>query len=273
MKTKTKKLGHSTDDWDEKRFYAEHSMPSMYAGYHAIIPLVLTLPIFSISRANGEVINDVWTRKAREIGGTVRYMGKQLSQSHLTVLLRLAHLRRGDVVDNVITFRPSTFCASIGWSDNSRNKKRLEEILDDLFTAKMKVWGNEETEEQAARVSIVTEWKPGCEATAEWSVYLSPTVLRLFQGHLTRMHTDKRQLLREGMATFLFGFVSAHNCAKGFAYEELHAASGSAGTCGDDFKKDVRKQLDSLKALGIIVNYEQQKNKDTGEVTVRVWKK
>lgn len=247
---------------DEKMFYAERLMPKMYSGSYAIIPLMLTLPIFSVAREGASHIDAVWTRKGV---GSVRYTGPQLSQSHLTVLLGLAHMRRGDVVDNVIAFRPTTFLASIGWSDNERNIARLKELLDDLYAGRMRVWGIDEVEADAARVSIISEWKPSLDS-GEWHVYLSPTVLRLFNGHLTRLNTAKRQQLREGLATFLFGYISANSCDLAFSYEELHKASGSEAAVMKRFGEEVRSHLTKFKALGIIKNFEQVRG------GVKVWK-
>jgi hypothetical protein len=225
----------------------------MSASY-AIVPLMLTVPVFTIARGvSGQHIDKTFHRAGV---GYVRYIGPQLTQSHLSVLLGLAKMFGGELVgkDSVLDFRPSTFLSSIGWSDKRENKLRLIELLEDLSRGFLKIWDEGSDERYALRTHLVASFKPSEDRTAAWRVSLDLTVLDLFSekdAARTFLSVKERGQLREGLATFLHGYIKANTCYLLFSVPELYAASGSTGDIAQ-FRDDVKVQLGKLQAAGVI---------------------
>ncbi len=239
----------------EAQFYAERSLPSMLATTMSIAPLVLVVPLFSVARGVKETtIDATWEKAGR---GTLRYRGPQLTQSHETLLFTLLKARAGSVVSDVIQCLPSELLEAMGWTDNSRNVERLREMLEHLFEARLDYWLPHQTEKDAASVRfIASKHTPGTRQV--WSVTMSETVLKLFQGHLTHLNVRKRKLLREGLATYLWGYVSANDCKAPFKFEELRAASGSQIAELRDFAKTAREALKSMQDAGLIAGFKAE---------------
>lgn len=248
----------SDDSLEDRRWYADQKMPRMTASY-AIVPLMLTTPLFTIARGTkGQLVDKTFHRPGV---GYVRYAGPQLTQSHLTVLLGLARMFGGEQVgaDSEQQFRPSTFLSSIGWSDKQENKLRLIELLDDLARGYLKIWSErfDEPEHYALRTHFVSRFKPSADRTVPWRVALDLTVLDIFSDKdaaRTFLSVKERAQLREGLPTFLHGYIKANSCFRPFSVQELYAASGATGDVGQ-FREDVKTQLGKLQAAGIIESW------------------
>ena len=245
--------------FDERRFYAERSLPKLYAGSYAIMPMVLKLPVFAVGHG-GEAVDATYSLKGF---GHLRFRGTQLSQSDETLFLTLVHSARGRIAHGLIRFTRAALAEALGWSDHGKSRKddgargrfyafdaRVRQSLERLFEARLSIWREDETEADAVNVRLVAEYKVG--DSGEWHVWLSPTVLRLFQGTLTYLNIAKRRALREGLATALYGLVCANNCTRPFAIEDIHTAVGSAAADMAEFGREVRKQLQAMKSAGVI---------------------
>lgn len=251
----------SFESLDEAQDHASQSLPRMGATTVHVAPLLLEVPLFSVARnKSGLTLDATWTKAGR---GSIRYRGPALSQSHQTLFLTLVHIRAGQPVGNVIEFNPSELLARMGWSDNGRNIERLRCLFDDLFDARLDIWGPTETERQALSVRFFADKHLPDQRGAQWSVSLSERVLTLFRGHLTFLNVRKRANLREGLATFLYGYVSANNGAVPLDIEGIRVASGSETRAGA-FVGKVREALDTLVEAGCIAKYRA----DGGKVRV-----
>ena len=218
-----------------------------------ISPLALVVPLFSIARDREafNYVNEVWSRKGR---GALRYTGPRLTQSHQTVLFTLANLRAGEVVSNAFDFRPCELLKAMGWSTNTRNITRLRCLLDDLKVGNLRIWRDDENEEMnALRVSFISTFKPS--DTCPWHVRLSEELMPLFGAGLTHINLPRRSGLKEGLATFLYGFLSAESCSLPFSFEDIREASGSGATDVGDFGKSVKGVLEAFKATGLINDF------------------
>lgn len=240
------------EDLAEAAFYAEQCLPKMGATTVHVAPLLLEVPLFSVARNKAGVnVDATWSKAGR---GSIRYRGPALSQSHQTLFLTLVHVRAGQPVGNAIDFNPSELLTLMGWSSNGRNIERLRSMLEDLFEARLDVWGPDETERQALSVRFFSDKHLPDERAQPWSVSLSDKVLRLFKGHLTFLNVRKRANLREGLATFLYGYVSASTGPVPFDIEGIRQASGAETRAGA-FGGKLREALDTLVATGCIADY------------------
>lgn len=236
----------------EANFYGEQSLPKMGATTVRLAPLLLEVPLFSVARNNSLAhVDATWSKAGR---GSVRYRGPSLSQSHQTLFLTLIHVRAGQPVGNIIEFHPHELLKLMGWSDNSRNTKRLAQMLEDLFNARLDVWGADEVEGDAWSVRFFADKKTALKAGAKWSVSLSEKVLGLFRSHLSNINIRKRAELREGLATFLYGYVCANDGKVPFTMEALHKASGCETRAGA-FAAKVRDAMETLKLHGCVADF------------------
>lgn len=260
--------------YDERHFYAERSLPKLYAGSYAIMPMVLKLPVFAVGHG-GASVDATYSLKGF---GHLRFRGKRLTQSDETLLLTLVHSARGRIASGLIRFTRVALAKALGWSNHGRSKKddearsrfygfdaRVRQSLERLFEARLSIWREDEGEADAVNVRLVAEYKVG--ASGEWHVWLSPTVLRLFQGTLTYLSIAKRRALREGLATAVYGLVCANDCSRPFAIEDIHTAVGSAAVDMTEFGREVRKQLQAMKFAGAIKDWTIPKRG-----TVRIFK-
>ena len=245
--------------FDERRFYAERSLPKLFAGSYAIMPMVLKLPVFAVGHG-GEAVDATYSLNGF---GHLRFRGKRLSQADETVFLTLVHGARGGVAHGLIRFTRASLAEALGWSDHGKSKKddaargrfyafdaRVRQSLERLFEARLSIWREDEGEADAVNVRLVAEYKVG--DSCEWHVWLSPTVLRLFQGTLTYLNIAKRKSLREGLATALYGLICANDCSRPFDIQDIHSAVGSAASDMAEFGREVRAQLRAMKAAGVI---------------------
>jgi hypothetical protein len=242
------------ETYAERAFYAPKILWSMHKQTLVIAPFALVVPLFSVARCAeaGEQINVVWTRAGR---GCMRYKGTRLTQSHQTVLFTLANLRAGEVVSNAFSFFPSELLLRMGWSDNSRNADRLRQMLDDLKEGNVRLWKEGQIEHlDSLRVNFVEKFQPS--ATDRWYVMLSEYLLPLFAGkHPTYLNMPHRARLREGLATFMYAFLSAESCLLPFKFQDIHDAAGADYSDIKDFVKSCKLVLEQLKTGGLIKDY------------------
>lgn len=238
----------------ERQEEARLRLPSMHKTTMVIAALALTVPLFGIARPGPrrESINQAWRKPGR---GNVRFVGRPLSQSHQTALFTLAKLRANSCVSNALMFYPSNLLRQMRWSDKSDNIRRLREMLDDMKQAQVHIWRDGQSEERdALRVSFIDTFQPSSEEP--WYVRLSEDFLPLFQGHLTYLNMDHRSLAgREGLATYLYGYISAESCEIPFKYSDLRTACGSRSSDLSEFGRECRRVLASFKAQGLIKDF------------------
>lgn len=243
---------------DEAYHYGSQYLPKAGATTVRLAPLLLEVPLFSVARnLGGTTIDETWTRKGR---GTIRYRGPALTQSHQTFFLALVHLRAGAPVGDIVEFAPHEMLKFMGWSDNGRNIQKLRDMMNDMWRAEIDIWSAEETERDALSVRFFSEKKASTEHGKKWHVSLSDTVLHLFKGHLSQINLRKRAELREGLATFMYGFLCANNGAVPFKFDDLRTASGSKTSRQAAFAEQVVEALETLQAAGCVARFKTEKD-------------
>lgn len=252
--------------------------PKLGKNSYAMSPHILCCSLFAITtrpkkitKENGE--SELASRAYYEKtlvttnGGSIEYCGKELWQEDLSVLLGLLKLAQdkseADLRDaltdlgKAIQFAPSTFCSSIGWSDNPGNITRLNESILRLRKAVLVLRRGKGDGEEGCTLGFVADfqWK----GVQRWTVMLDPRVVGLFSGHFSYVNIEKRRLLSEGMQTWLYGIVCANNCLVPFKYDKLYQASGSKAKDMKEFGRSVRDALIRMQALSIIKGFKQER--------------
>jgi hypothetical protein len=242
----------------EKQAEAALRLPKMNATTCSIAPLVLTIPLFSIARlgSNAALVDVTWHRKGR---GFLRLCGRQLNQSHQTLLFALVKLRANQAVNNAIDATPTQILRLMRWSDSAKNIARLRRLLDDLKEAQVRIWADgEDQDRHSMRVSFVDSFKPADRRP--WNIRLSEHLLPLFAGHLTYVNVERRKVAgREGLRTFLYGFICSESCQLPITYAAIHQASGSRANDMADFCKECRAALKHFKDAGLIEDFRLQR--------------
>lgn len=257
-------------------------VPTVYAGSYLISTLALVVPLFAIARRERDIgatkltseltyhalgyIEALWTSKGR---GSVRYRGPRLTQAHQTLLLTLLKLRSEQPVSAPFEVEPRELLRVMGWSDSKARRARLRGILDDLTEARLRVWGPKQDEDtESLRTSLISSWQ--ASATGAWTIELSAACAGLFSGYQTYLDVEVRQKLREGIATFMYGYIAANTGVLpsgdriAYPFRMLHELSGSTAKDLGEFGDSVCNALDQLKLLGVVKSYKRE----NGAVTV-----
>jgi hypothetical protein len=245
----------------ELRHIAKTHLPQMHSYTCKVPPLLLTVPLFAVTRAAGPV-DTVWQRKGGgKCGGFLGYRGPALTQSHAAVLFALINHAAGvpPMLAHNLSF--SNLFLKMGWSRNSRNYSRIREILADLEKAKLSRWDEGKNVEisNGTEIRFLFDWKIRENGNIEFRLH--NLIKPLFDYAPTYLNINKRKKMRDGIETFLFGYFSANSCKIPFTYEELHSACGSQTKSLKDFGKTIRAALESMLEKNIIKNYAVKKGK------------
>lgn len=189
-------------------------------------------------------------------GFTVVFSGTELRQDDKAVLLELVHRRRGLYAGDV-EFAPSTFCRSLGWSDNTDSKVKLKQCLERLVEATLKIERDANT---GMMFSLIAKFKYDGD---RWLVRMDDDIVKLFPTGLKNasyLNIESRKLLTAGMQTWLYDYICSNNCQLVLTYATLRAACGRPDDDPKTFVEYVKAALAKLQGLGLIKGYKSAKN-------------
>jgi hypothetical protein len=227
-------------------------IPKTYKNSYAMCPYVLCSSLFTVTTRQAKGTPRPYRQGTISTtrGGSIEYRGLELWQEDESVLLGLVKLAQGMTAEALndsekpIDFAPTSFCSSIGWSDNSDNTERLKECLLRLRGAILVMHRTEGEKQLGCTVGFVKEFE--WVGVKRWTVQLDARIQSLFSGHVTYINIEKRKLLSEGLQTWLYGLVCANNCAIPFSIETIHKASGSKAKNMQEFGRSVREAFAKL---------------------------
>lgn len=243
--------------------------PELGKNSYAMSPYILCCSLFAITTYRKKQTPRAYYEKTIQTmnGGSIDYRGKELWQEDLSVLLGLLKLAQGKGEDDLkfaldnpehgIRFAPTSFCSSIGWSDNTENIGRLKECLLRLRQAVLVLRRDSRDGEFGSTVGFVSDFK--WEGDRRWTVMLHPRIVGLFSTHFSYINVLKRKLLSEGMQSWLYGVICANNCHVPFKYMTLYQASGSKAESLKEFGRSVRAALMRMQELNIIKGFKQER--------------
>jgi hypothetical protein len=186
----------------------------------------------------------------------VEFMGEELRQDDLTVLLALVKLRQGQLPAPVVIEKPRCFVRDVlGWPDAGTSVQKLIASIERLFIARLRIRNANGTQ----LVSFVSDAKlpiAGKDGTLE--VVLSPRLVDAYKGRLTYLRAEQRDSLKEGLETWLFGIVQSQPCTEPFSLSKLKEAARSTAE-QREFNRSLRRALQSLVEVGAVESYEMRK--------------
>lgn len=240
----------------EVSFYAQRSIPKLHKSSFALEPVMFKSALFRPGTGQRAVF-DTYTALPSH-GGQVEFQGEELRQDDERVLMALLKLRSGEVVTDVLKLTPRTFCRDIGWADSSDSTAKLQACLERLQKARIRV---KYADGGLSLYSLVSD---AHMVGGDWVVWLSPRLVQMFERSVTYINMDARLGMKDGFESWLYGFIKADMCAAPFELDSLRQMSLD-GYAPNDFVKQVKKSLESMKGAGLITTYAVNK----GRLTVK----
>jgi hypothetical protein len=192
--------------------------------------------------------------------GRVHYEGPELRQDDLAVLEGLISLTRdNELLTEPLRVKPAEFCVSIGWSKSSSDKQKLLESITRMRKSDLHIVIDSKNWGMFHLIGDIGESEDVDGNKADdggYNVCLSPTIRRLFAGGMTFLPLTDRQLLTDGLQTWLAGFLRAWRNVDRFSVEDLYRYSGSKQKQVREFGRDLKDALKKLQAVGIIQGFE-----------------
>lgn len=233
---------------DEREHLAQVIFRKLYQRSYALAPWMLKSNLFSAASGPRVEYIDEHELPAHP-GYTVKYQGPELRQDDERVLLAMLKLAAGQSVHISLRIAPRPFCRQLGWSEGSDSVAKLLACVRRLHAARVQVCRDGGAEDG---YSFVSDYK---HQRGELTVWLSQRLVDLYRGSLTYLDVDTRLAVRDGLASWLYGYVRADACAAPIQLPMLLAMSGLWNYEQKEFNRQLRKALDELKELGAVEDW------------------
>lgn len=237
------------DNLDERLLLAEETLPKIYTGSFAVAGILLKTALFSsVAKGERKVFTD-YTEIAAPAGFVVKYKGEELRQDDLRVLLTLIKLNAGRPAGNAITFHARTFCREVlQWADSSDSVEKLKASIARMHDARIRVTGKK----QFWFCSLVSS--AHIDEDGLWTVNLDKSIAEMMKAQLTFLSVVDRLTMRDGLESWMYGYVKADACLAPIEREELRELSGCT-YAPKDFNKHLKAVMDSFKSAGMIKDW------------------
>jgi hypothetical protein len=234
----------------ERRDDGERSVPKLHKNTLAFEPVMLKSALFRPA-SGARAMFATYTAIRSHGAHLVEYQGEELRQDDLRVLLVLLKERSGQRVDNVQVFVPRTFCREVlNWADSSDSVAKLRACIERLHGGRVRI---SYADGGLGLYSFVFDAHLAGE---KWSVWLSERLATMFERSTTYIPQGERQALRDGLVSWLFGFVKADACFAPFSLAELRDLSGSTSYVQKAFNRILKAALEQLQAADLIDGFE-----------------
>jgi hypothetical protein len=183
----------------------------------------------------------------------VLFCGEELRQDDQRVLLMLLKARAGEEITNVQQFVPRSFVRDVlGWADSGDSVAKLKACIVRLQAARVRV---EYADGGLGLYSFVSDAVMS-KNDEQWSVWLSKHLVDMFKRHPTYIPQAMRLSLRDGLTSWMLGFIKADACLAPFETADIRAWSASTRYEQKDFNRHMKAALEQLIAAGVVVSYE-----------------
>lgn len=238
----------------EKAFYANKTLPRLHRDSFSFEPVMLKSALFrpiTGPRTVYPTYTPVRVHGAHKIG----FKGEELRQDDERLLMALLKVRAGATVDGVQEFVPRTFCRDVlGWADSGDSVSKLKASLVRLQAARVHI---EYANGGEGFYSFVSDIDMRADA---WSVWLSPRLAAMFDRAQTYLSVKKRLALKDGITSWLYGFIQADACFAPFSLTDLREVAGST-YCQKNFNRQIKGALELLTGEGLIQGFSLEKGK------------
>jgi hypothetical protein len=177
-------------------------------------------------------------------GISIRYTGRQLEQSDLDVWEQVLHLARQHPLGTVCYFKGGAFLKAI--------YKWLATVLTRLTACEVRFKRPGYTHGRGLIASYDID-----EHTKLYRVSVDPDTAKLYAAGWTAIDWQQRQQLRgKPLALWLHGYYATHAKPLPVKVDTLRSLSGTKNPQLFAFRRQLRKALDELKAIGAIASWQ-----------------
>jgi hypothetical protein len=179
---------------------------------------------------------------------TIRYTGKQLSQSDLDLVMAALHLARQHPLGHICHFRGYAFLKAVGRSDGKRNYLWLEITIDRLIASLVKI----RIGQRVYSGSILSSSSRD-EASDIYKLTFDPDFVKLFgKSEWTAIDWNMRQkLIRSPLAQWIYDYAVSHVGTK-IKLKTLQYLSGREGDTPKVFNEAVRRAKKMLEKAAAV---------------------
>jgi hypothetical protein len=205
-------------------------------------------------------------------GISIVYMGEELRQDDLSVVMALVHLARGSSLSNAIRTTTYTLLKTLGWSINSREYDHLRECLTRIKANEIKL--DMEGGSKFFAGSIIQRYAGSLLGTSavdavgagenyDLLIWLEPSFARLFVGTShTRVNWEQRKRLggKSALALWLHTFLSSHEKPYAISVAKYYELSGSKSSNMSEFRSRLEKAMNKLIEVGFLESWVYKEN-------------
>lgn len=179
-------------------------------------------------------------------GISILYTGVLLDQGDLDVWETVLHLARAQTLGEECRVTAYRLLKVLGRTDTGKNRKILDRHLSRLKATALQLRCGVLSYEGSLLQEIYREHSES--GTRNYVIRLNPKLQTLFLGdQFTEVDWSVRQALHgKPLAQWLHGFYASHATPFPLKVDTLHRLCGSRASSLSDFKKDLRRALDSL---------------------------
>jgi hypothetical protein len=182
-------------------------------------------------------------------GSSVIYTGVLLDQGDLDVWETVLHMARAQALGAECRVTAYRLLKVLGRTDTGKNRQILDKHLSRLKATALQLRFGEHSYEGSLLQEVYREHRE--DRTRSYVIRLNPKLQTLFVGNqFTDVDWSVRQALHgKPLAQWLHGFYASHAAPFPLKIETLHRICGSRASSLSDFKKDLRRALDSLSGV------------------------
>jgi TrfA protein len=185
-------------------------------------------------------------------GNQIEYTGEQLEQSDLDVWEQVLHLARQHPLGTVCQFKGGAFLKAIGRSTGKKDYQWLGFVLTRLSACEVRIKRRGFVHGRGLIASYDID-----EHTGLYRVSVDPDTAKLYAVGWTAIDWQQRQQLRRRpLALWLHGYYSSHAKPLPVKVDTLRSLSGTKNPQLFAFRRQLRKALAELKAMGAIASWQ-----------------
>ena len=180
-------------------------------------------------------------------GLEILFTGAQLNQSDLDVWEQCLHIARSHALGNRCEFTEYGFLKAIGRATGKSQKEQLRRNFARLLACGVEITHNRIT----YGGSLIEYYRD--ENTGRYVLEINPKLIALFNAAWTAIDWEQRKALgNRPLAKWLHGWLASHADPYPVKIESLKKWSGSKNPDVYSFKRQLKKALNDLQAVGAI---------------------
>jgi len=212
--------------------------PSQFVGNRDL----LTSPIFNIRNPKSPRSEQVEILLHGRSEGNIKYQGPELRQDDGQVFMALLNIARDVRVGKSVGFAPQRMCESLWGYYDGASRSRLKATISRLQSAILQF--------PTFRVQLVQRFD--FPQRGLWSVSLDADIVQLFtKQSVVWLDRCQRLSLKNGLATWLYGYIRSQTTLIPTKVEHLRLQCGSEGAL-DGFRESLKVAMGVMSGVQVV---------------------